>query len=110
MDMQNVSEVYPSVWVHVDDLAGQARRVTIERAAVEQIRQQEGSEEPRIVVSFVRAKKKLILNKTQATTLARLTDLPEFEKWAGTVILLSPGVARNKMPTIVVTLPEAGDL
>lgn len=103
--MKTVSEVYPSQWVHVDDLKGRSVMVTIERAVVEAVRQRDGDNLPKIVLSLAKTEKRLICNKSQAVKLTEICGTEEFARWSGTKIVLSPGRAANGKPTIVITAP-----
>lgn len=100
---RTVAELYPSPWLGPADLAGRAVTVIVARVDIEDIRNPQTSEkEPRAVVTFERAQKRLILNKTQAHRLAEITGTEAFDAWAGTRVILHPGLAPNKRETIVI--------
>lgn len=100
---RTVAELYPSPWLGPGDLAGRAVTVTIARVDIEDIRNPQTAEkEPRAVVTFERAQKRLILNKTQAHRLAEITGSEAFDAWAGARVILRPGLAPNRRETIVI--------
>jgi hypothetical protein len=102
MSNQTVSAIYSSKWLSADDLRGQSAVVTIEGAIVESIRQQDGQQEPRIVLSFVGKQKRLICNKSQATALTTITGTEAFANWRGHTVMLMPGMSPNKRPTVAI--------
>lgn len=93
-------QAYTSPWLKASDLQGRAATVTIETATVEEIRQQTGQKEARIVVAFAGKSKRLICNKTQALTLADLAKTEVFENWRGLVVTLEPATTRSGQDTI----------
>lgn len=93
-------QAYTSPWLKASDLQGRAATVTIETATVEEIRQQNGQKEARIVVAFAGKSKRLICNKTQALTLADLAKTEVFENWRGLVVTLEPATTRSGQDTI----------
>lgn len=98
---RTVSELYPSPWLSAEDLAGRAISVIIARVDIEDIRNpQTAQKEPRAIVTFERAHKRLILNKTQAHRLAEIAGTESFDGWAGLRVVLKPAMAPNKKQTI----------
>jgi hypothetical protein len=93
-------QAYTSPWLKASDLQGRAATVTIETATVEEIRQQTGQKEARIVVAFAGKSKRLICNKTQALTLADLAKTEVFANWKGLVVTLEPSTTRSGQETI----------
>ena len=66
-------------------------------------------EQSKVIVSFVERPKKLILNKTNARTLARALG-PETDNWRGATVMLgveSVKVGRNTVPSIRVKSASA---
>jgi len=102
MPLTTVSQLqaYTSPWLKASDLQGRAATVTIEGATVEEIRQQTGQKEARIVVTFAGKSKRLICNKTQALTLADLAKTEVFAKWKGLVVILEPATTKSGQATI----------
>ena len=101
-----MSELYPSPWLHADDLQGRTVTVTVARVTIEDVRQRDGTTETRAVLSFVGKRKRLICNKTQCEALAESTGSEAFADWGRATVTLRPGTAPNGKPTIVI---ERGD-
>jgi hypothetical protein len=101
-----VDELYPSKWLHAEDLGGRAHDLVIESVAVEEFRQPGGERAMRAVVTFRRAKKRLVCNKTQAVAIAGITGSPAFADWPGHEVRLAPGRASNGKGTILVLTLE----
>ena len=103
--MDTVSEVYPSKWLRADDLQGRSVTVVISACSLEAVRQRDGSEQKRLVLSMKAKEKRFILNKTQARTMADLAGTEHFSEWPGAVVVLSPARAPNGQGTIAITAP-----
>ena len=103
---ETVSDLYPSPWLCAADLGGKRIRVTIERVDVEAIRQRDGGTAPRAVLTFQRARKRMILNKTQCDQMVTLTGTERLADWVSHEVVLSPGTAPNGKPTIVIAEHE----
>lgn len=109
---QTVSQLFPSQWLSADDLTGRAVVVQIAAVTFEDVRQYDGRSERRAVVSFERAHKRLILNKTQAQAIAAILHSEAFADWPGQKIQLSAGRAPNGKDTVLITqapIPEQGN-
>jgi len=98
---------YQSPWLKAEDLQGRPVTVTIDRAVVEDIRQRDGTKEPRVVVAFRGKTKRLICNKTQAMTLADIAKTEEFTRWSGLTVVLTPGRTQSGQATIFIRRPAA---
>ena len=98
---RTLSELYPSKWLSPADLE---RPVTaaITEIAVEDLRQSDGSTEPKLVISFRNASKRWVCNVTQGKRLAELLGTEVFDQWIGARVRLGSGKATNGKPTIVV--------
>lgn len=66
---------------------GQQARVTIEKCEEIIFKNDEGKDQPKIKMSFVGKEKGLILNKTNATTIAHVYG-PDTDNWLGKEIFL----------------------
>lgn len=99
--MAKVSQVYASPWLRAEDLQGKTVKVTVAAAAVETLPQADGSKEQKIVVAFVGAKRKLILNKTQAAALVAIAG-DETADWPGAMVYLAPQPTNNGKLTIAI--------
>ena len=98
-------QAYTSPWLKASDLQGRAVTVTVNGATVEEIRQQTGQKEARIVVAFAGKSKRLICNKTQALTLADVAKTEVFENWKGLVVTLEPATTKTGQETINIRRP-----
>ena len=82
--MPKVSEVYGGAYLTGADLAGKSHRLPIQSVAVEEV----GDErEEKLVVSFTGAKKSLVLNKTNASTLVSAFG-DDTDAWSGRTVEL----------------------
>ena len=97
------NELYASPWLKAEDLLGKTRELKIASAAIEELHQSDGTKQNKVVVSFVGAKKKLILNKSQHSAICTVAGSDETDVWIGAKVLLSPGMASNGKGTINVT-------
>lgn len=100
-------QAYTSPWLKASDLQGRPATVTIEKTTVEQVRQQDGAKEDRIVVAFRGKAKRLICNKTQALTLAALAKTEVFANWSGLTVVLEPATTRSGKETINIRQPPS---
>ena len=91
--------MFPSRFVCSADLCGEDRNVTIEKVVVESLQMTGGRAEEKPVCYFAGAKKALVLNKTNAKTIAKihgtLTD-----EWAGKHITLYPTTTKFGRDTV----------
>jgi hypothetical protein len=97
--MAKVSQVYASPWLRAEDLQGRTIKVTIGRAGVDLIPQNDGSKQERIIVDFLGKQKRLILNKTQAAALAGIAG-DDTDQWSGIEVYLAPQPTNNGKLTI----------
>ena len=80
----HIDELYPSRFLRCTDLNGRPMVVTISSITREDI-----GGEPKVIMSFTNGGKNLILNKTNARTIARILG-DETRGWAGKAITLVP--------------------
>jgi len=106
-DIRTVSDLYPSPWLHAGDLA---KPVTVRIASVElqEFHLPDGTDHLALVIAFEKAKRRLILNKTQARAMMAITGSEVFGEWVGASITLAPAVAPNHKGTIAILAAEAG--
>jgi hypothetical protein len=64
------------------------------------LRQFDGSQAWKVVITFDKAQKLLILNKTQCKALTDITGSEQFQGWQGITVKLTPTMAQNGKPTI----------
>jgi len=82
--MVNINDLFPSKYVKASDLKGRDVEVTIRTVEVEKI-----DEDERPVLYFQGMDKGLVLNRTNANSIAKLHG-GEVSKWAGKTITLFP--------------------
>ena len=80
----NISEAYPTKYLKASDLDGRNVTVTIKSAELEEIG---FDKERKLVLSFAGTDKSMVLNKTNANTIARMFG-EETDDWAGKRITL----------------------
>lgn len=72
-----------------EDLAGKAVKVTIEEIRTEEINGDHGKEK-KLVARFLGKDKGLVLNRTNADSIAEITASEDTDDWSGAVIVLYP--------------------
>ena len=80
----NINEAYPSRYLKASDLNGKNVAVTIKSAELEEIG---FDKEQKLVLSFAGTDKLMVLNKTNASTIAKLHG-EETDDWSGKRITL----------------------
>lgn len=83
-----LSEAFPSNFLKADDLGGKSVTVEISEVTFEEIGQGRDKEN-KIIVAFKGKDKKLIVNKTNANTIAKLVGSDDTDDWAGNRITLT---------------------
>lgn len=105
---RTVSEMYPTPWLHCDDLRDRTHTVTIHSVSFDSFFNPRTNEEQlKAYVSFAEAEKMLILNKTQSFAIADIAGTERYSQWPGTRITLAPGRTNAGAPTIVIKPAEA---
>lgn len=82
----NVNDLFPSRWLCGDDLGGKQVTVAIDKFSMEEVFNKNQTEMVP-TVSFQKAKKGLILNKTNAFIIAKLHG-PDTDAWPGKRVTL----------------------
>ena len=82
--MANVNDMFPSQWIKASDLNGKKVDLVISHIATEEV----GSDH-KPVLYFEKAKKGLVLNKTNADAICMLHGA-ETDAWPGRTITLGP--------------------
>ncbi len=95
-----VSELYPRLWLKPEDLRGAPVDVVIKAVAVENFRQRDGTMRASAVLTFEKASRRMILNKTQSLAIAAILESERFSDWPGKRICLVPATAPNGKPTV----------
>lgn len=84
-----ISEVFPSKYVKAADLEGRTVTLTIKTLTVEEMLNHASEKERKPVLYFERATKGLVLNRTNAMTIAALYG-DESDQWPGKRISIYP--------------------
>lgn len=101
----NAYDLY-EFFIEAADLKGQAHRVKVQEAYVKEVfNPGTKGKDKKIVLRLVGKQKVLSLNKTRTGTMIEITGTPEFEKWAGTEIIIKPGKQSGK-DTVVIEKPS----
>lgn len=104
----NVNDLFPAKWLTPADLKGRSAVVEVERVALEDVfNPRTRQTDKKLAVAFKSAKKRMLLNKTQAFAFAAACASTESAHWVGCKVQLSVGIAPNKAETIVVSAPPA---
>lgn len=99
----NIKQLFPSKWLSPDDLGNRRVEVVISECALEAVRNpQTNQEEEKLIITFAKATKRLIANKTQCFAIAEIVGDYDTDNWTGKRIALRTGRARNGKPTIIV--------
>ena len=109
--MPSIYDLY-EFYLEARDLKDKAHVVVIASARAENMpNPRTHAPEKKIVVKFQKARKSMILNKTQAGALAEICGTDDYTKWAGSEVVLVAGTASNGKQTIVVTdRANSGDI
>ena len=105
---ETVTELYPSPWLKAEDLDGRAVTVTIKAVDLEDFRLPDGTHKPAAVLTFERASKRLILNKTMCRAILAIAGSERFIDWVGQRVTLAPATAPNGRPTIDIKRGDNG--
>lgn len=101
-----VSDLFPTRWIHPDDLQGKTVNVFIEKVTIEKLWSAFDKEHVEKIVLFFHGKsKQLPLNVTQAQALVTITGSDFVMSWAGHGCRLRAATARNGKPTIEILPP-----
>jgi hypothetical protein len=85
--MPNINDIFPSRYLKAHELKGHTPTVTIDRVALEQVRGKLKTE-TKAVVYFRGKTKGLLLNKTNAQSIAQIAGSAVTEQWVGRAIAL----------------------
>lgn len=91
--------LHPSEYVAAVELKGRDVSVTITKVERAELMVVGGAKKPGIVVHFKESPKKLVLNKTNASTIADMHGT-EAEKWVGKRVTLFPTTCKCKGKTV----------
>lgn len=104
-----LAELFPSKWLHADDLGGNSTTVTISAVELEKFpsnpMNQKSEKVWRACLHFMGKRKVLICNVTQATAVSSLAGSEVLQNWVNTRMTLHPARADNGKPTIAIKSP-----
>jgi hypothetical protein len=108
--MPSINDFFPDKWLHAEHLQGKRPKVIIDAVNVETLfNPRTKKNEQKLVVAFRGKELRLILNKTQARSLATICKTDDYSKWHGHEVVLSTGKAPNGADTILISpVPDAG--
>lgn len=99
----NIRNQFPSPWISADDLGNKKFELVVEGVTLEEVHDRQTNKKvQKVVVAFVGAKKRLILNKTNGLAFASVCGSDETDDWKGKRVALRAGKAHNGKPTVVV--------
>jgi len=81
--------MFPTQYLASEEFTGKDVPLTIKDVRVENLRMSDGGTEDKVILTFTKTDKKLVLNKTNATTIAKLYG-GEARAWVGKTITLFP--------------------
>jgi len=88
--MASIYKEFPTKYLKAEDLEGKSFNLTIDHVMREEMFAHGGGTENKLVVYFKEAKKGLVLNKTNAFSIAEILGNPETDDWGGGMIQLYP--------------------
>ena len=96
------TDIYRSAYLKAEDLSGRTAKHTISGCTAEKV-----GDDERLVLAFSENDRSLVLNKTNATTLAEIYG-PETGEWEGKAIKLVPSTTsfQGKMVKCIRISPE----
>ena len=94
--MAKIDALFPSKYIKAADLNGS--EITLTMAAVQQ--EDVGEGEPQPVLYFNDAQKGLVLNRTNADSIVRITGSDETDDWAGHRIALFESTTQFRGKTV----------
>lgn len=106
--MPSYKDIFPDRWLRPDVIGPNRVRVTVERVTRESLFNPTAKKyEDRLIAKFRGKDLRLILNKTQCTSLESICQSDDFDRWQGKEIMLSTTRASNGKMTIVISPPSS---
>ncbi len=108
---RTIGELWPSKWLKPEDLKRPAvvTVASVDWPEVYDAREKENVIRPALRFTYRKAdgttvelERRLILNKTQALALAKITGSDELDRWVGAAVTLTAGRAHTGAATIVI--------
>lgn len=97
--MPSYKDTYKSTsnFLKCEDLNKKRITLTISHAELKELKEGEGE---KIVLSFEKTEKELVMNKTNCEMLEMLTESDDFNAWIGTTIVLRPDMTKYQGKTV----------
>lgn len=93
-------------YLKAEDLKGRSHLVTIEQVGIVDVFNPRAKRnEPRLSLRFFKAKLTMLLNKTHAIALERVTGTDDYSQWIGHQVIISPATTANGAGTILISRP-----
>jgi hypothetical protein len=111
--MPKRDDVFPSKYLKASDLNGKPVVVTIKEASMEKLKNGNGEEETKTVLYFEKAKKGLILNRTNWDKIADITGEDDSDNWPSHRVEMFPTTTEMKgkeVDCIRIRKPAQGEL
>ena len=105
--MANYNDAFPSRYIKASDLQGKTPTVTIDHVSLEAVGR---DKDQRWVAYFINKDKGLVVNKTNARTIATIANSPDTDEWGGVQIQLfvaQVDFAGDTVEAIRVRMPKA---
>lgn len=110
LSTMKIDTLFPTRWLHPEALGGRAVTVTISGVTLEKVHNPTTNrDEVKPAVAFRGATKLLLLNKTQALAIARITGRDDTDNWPGCKVTLAAAIAPNGKQTIMVSPVPVAD-
>lgn len=109
MTVPNVAQMFPSKFISGDDLAASGpKTLTIQRIYQDEAVNNEGKKSTVWTIQFAEARKPMILNKSNAKTIAKIYGSTEANDWIGKriTIMHRVGMAYGDIKNLVTVKPE----
>lgn len=84
-----LNDAYPSNFLTAEDLGGRDITITIQDIELEDLGQG-AKKEKKLAITMAGKKKKFIVNKTNANTIAKVLGTDETDDWIGQRIIIGP--------------------
>lgn len=108
--MPTIYDLY-EFYLEPSDLGDKAHVVTVESVKVAKYyNQRTRSDEHKVVLRFKNRRKAMILNKTQAGAMEKITGRDDYTRWVGAEIVLVEGSHGGKRTITITTREGSGDL
>ncbi len=102
--MPSIKDLFPDKWLKPEIIKGHRLQVMIEGVKVEELFNPTSRKlEKKITVKFYNKELRMILNKTQAFSLASVCATEDWSKWVGHSAVISVGRAPNGKDTILIS-------